>query len=155
MLKHVLVPLDGSQLSEQALDYVNQIVDPTVGKITLLSVLDMPEYPLGAYYPSMMTVDMNSDNVTEKMIPRTQEYLHHSAQPLKKQGYTIEIEVVVGEAAAVIVDQADEKSVDAIIMSTHGRSGLSRWIFGSIANKVLMAAPCPVFVVPMTVKAKE
>lgn len=154
MLKHVLVPLDGSQLAEQALGYVSQIVDPNVGSVTLLSVLDVPDYPIGAYYPSMMSVEMTPENVSEKMMPRAQSYLEHHAESLRAAGYVVDIEVVIGEPASMIVELAEEKSVDAIVMSTHGRSGLSRWIFGSVANKVLIAAPCPVFIVPMSVKSK-
>ena len=56
--------------------------------------------------------------------------------------------VQFGDPASVIVDTAGQLHVDAIVMSTHGRSGISRWIFGSVTNKVLGMAECPVLVVP-------
>ena len=58
------------------------------------------------------------------------------------------VEVHVGEPANVIVETAERLKVDAIVMSTHGRSGLSRWLFGSVTNKVLSANVCPVYVIP-------
>ena len=59
--------------------------------------------------------------------------------------------VEAGDPATVIVETAQKLHVDAIVMSTHGRSGLSRWLFGSVTQKVLAASCCPVFVIPAKV----
>jgi nucleotide-binding universal stress UspA family protein len=60
-----------------------------------------------------------------------------------------------GPAAEEIIDLACREQVDLIVMCTHGRSGLSRWIYGSVANKVLQHAPCPVFLVKAAEKASS
>jgi nucleotide-binding universal stress UspA family protein len=60
----------------------------------------------------------------------------------------VRYEFFTGEPASIIVDRAKALNVDAIVMSTHGRSGFSRWLFGSVTQKVLNAMPCPVLVVP-------
>ena len=75
------------------------------------------------------------------------KYLRKAAQPLKKKGATTKIRVEVGNAAEMIIKVADELNTDIIAMSTHGRSGLSRWAFGSVADKVLRGANTPVLVV--------
>jgi nucleotide-binding universal stress UspA family protein len=70
------------------------------------------------------------------------------AHNLRLHGYQVEIEIAHGEPADVILYVAEEKRVDMIIMSTHGRSGLSRVLFGSVTLKVLSAALMPVLIVP-------
>jgi len=150
MLKHVLVPLDGSEVAERALTYIREIVDPNAGRITLLSVLDIPvEYPMLAYHPVAVAYEKDSEYVQAQAIPAANEYLNHVAESYRNMGYIVEVESVIGDPASVIVEYAEDREVDAIMMSTHGRTGISRWIFGSVAGKVLASTPCPVFIVPM------
>ncbi|MCB9452274.1 MAG: universal stress protein [Anaerolineaceae bacterium] len=145
MLNHVIVPLDGSELAEEAIIHAKEITRPQ-GKITLLSAIDVPEVPIYGYYPPAAIPDY--DAAEENLLPRAQEYLENIGKQLKADGYVVNIEAHVGEPANVIVETAERLEVDAIVMSTHGRSGLSRWLFGSVTNKVLSASCCPVYVVP-------
>ena len=147
MLKHVLVPLDGSELAEKALPYAKEIIAPD-GKVTLLSVIDVPEYAISAFYSAGVVPETtNRQIMMDNMIPQTHDYLVSVGNQLG-ENITICHEVVIGEAATSIVEVAEKQEVEAIVMSTHGRSGLGRWIFGSVTNKVLGAVHCPVFVVP-------
>jgi nucleotide-binding universal stress UspA family protein len=145
MLKHVLVPLDGSQLAEEALEHAKHIVDPN-GKITLVTAVDIPEVPLYGYYPAVSTPDFEA--ATNEMLPQAKHYLDTVAKRIASENLTISVEAQIGEAAEVITAVAQKYHVDAIVMSTHGRSGLGRWLFGSVTNKVLTAKTCPVYVVP-------
>lgn len=155
MLAHVLVPLDGSKLAEKAINYARQIVKKG-GKITLLSVLDIPEYPIYGYYPTPIILDESDfQKAVSELKPKIQEYLEHVAALLAHDDIQPIIDIVVGEPANTIIDKAEALSVDAIVMSTHGRSGFSRWLFGSVTSKVLSAASCPVFVVPGAKAAEE
>lgn len=149
MLKNVLVPLDGSEVAERALQYARQIADPEGGKITLLTALDVPEYTMMAYYPTVVAYEGSAENITEKMMPQAKDYLAHTSETLQREGFHVKSEAIIGEPASVIVERARELGVDAIVMSTHGRSGISRWLFGSVASKVLESAQCPVFIVPV------
>jgi nucleotide-binding universal stress UspA family protein len=152
MLDHVLVPLDGSQLAEKALDYAARIVNPS-GKITLLTVLDVPEYPVYGVYPVPVIVLEHEQEIEEqRMTTEAKAYLESIARTLADNMLQIEIKLQVGEPAGTIVDLAEELAVDTIVMATHGRSGFSRWLFGSVTNKVLSNAPCPVYVVPICKK---
>jgi len=145
MLKHVLVPLDGSKLAEDALQHALNLLGPE-GKVTLVSAVDIPEVPIYGYYPPTTVPDYES--AKDDLLPQAKSYLEGIAGGLEKQGVTVNIEAHVGEPAHVITEIAQKYHVDAIVMSTHGRSGLSRWLFGSITNKVLSAKPCPVYVIP-------
>lgn len=148
MLKHVLVPIDGSQVAEEALDYAKKVLAPN-GKITLLTALDVPEYSIAPYYPVPATYDITSQDVAGQLMPQANAYLDKTAEHLERAGFVVATEAVIGEAAQCIVQRADELEVDAIVMSTHGRSGITRWLLGSVANKVLNTANCPVFIVPV------
>lgn len=148
MLDHVLVPLDESVLAEKALAYAKQITT-NGGKITLLSVIDVPEYALTAFYSTGIVAEShNHQVVVDRMIPQTHSYLDSIAKTLREAGFDAKAEAIIGEAAHSIVEKAEGLDVDAIVMSTHGRSGFSRWLFGSVTSKVLSSATCPVFVIP-------
>ncbi len=152
MLKHVLVPLDGSQLAEEALKYATNVVDPR-GKITLVAAVDLPEAAVYGYYPALSVTDVSK--TIDDMIPVAKHYLDGVAGGLTAKGFTVDIMADMGDPAELITSTAVARQVDAIIMSTHGRSGLGRWLFGSVTNKVLNAKPCPVFVIPSNFKASE
>jgi len=85
----------------------------------------------------------------ERMLPQAQKYLSDIAETLRSDGYSVEIIALTGDPANIIVEEADKSDVDAIVMSTHGRSGLSRWLLGSVTHKVLNATHRPMFIVPM------
>lgn len=149
MLEHILVPLDGSDVSERALEYARQIVAAR-GRITLFTALDVPDYPATMFYPAgLASYEVTHEAVQEKVAPHAQQYLEKIAESLRDSGLTVDVDTVVGEPANAIVERAEVLGVDAIVMSTHGRSGINRWLFGSVANKVLSSANCPVFIVPV------
>jgi nucleotide-binding universal stress UspA family protein len=145
MLKHILVPLDGSLLAKTALDVATEVVD-TACEITLLAAVQVPdifEYPASPislnpeYTPSMEMLEANGKS-----------YLEGVADTLRKQGYQVRTRVEAGDPADCILHAAVKLEVDLIVMSTHGRSGVSRWLFGSVTNRVLGHATRPVLVVP-------
>jgi nucleotide-binding universal stress UspA family protein len=152
MLKHVLVPLDGSQLAEEALNHAIDILAPE-GKITLVAAVEMPEVPVYGYYPITTVPDYQA--TVQELIPQVKSYLENIAGRIREHKLSVSIETHIGDPAEVITDIARKQHVDAIVMSTHGRSGLNRWLFGSVTNKVLGAKPCPVFVVPSHEKVRE
>jgi nucleotide-binding universal stress UspA family protein len=147
MLKHVLVPLDGSQLAEDALEQAANILQPD-GRITLVSAIDVPEIPIYGYYPPATIPDYSAAKT--QLVPQARSYLDGVAKKmvLVHPKLTVDVEADIGDPAEVITAVAEKYDVDAIVMSTHGRSGLGRWLFGSVTNKVLSAKPCPVYVIP-------
>lgn len=147
MLTHLLVPLDGSVLSESALPYARQILGPG-GRISLVSAVETPEIPLYGFDLVGVSAPPSYQNAVDDLLERGKKYLDGIAEGLRADGFDAHYMVQYGEPAGVIVDLAERMQVDAIVISTHGRSGISRWLFGSVTNKVLALAPCPVFVVP-------
>lgn len=156
MLKNILVPLDASPLSEQALAHAQNILAPH-GSIILLGVLELPvdyDYALidvpMAFVASRQVTDAELENATQRVM----DYLNIIAQPLIKKGYTVECLVESGDAASLINVVAQDRNVDAIVMSTHGRTGLNKFLFGSVTQKVMSQMICPIFVVPGRVPTK-
>jgi nucleotide-binding universal stress UspA family protein len=148
MIEHVLVPLDGSLLAEKALTFGQKLLAPN-GKLTLVAAVEAPLPPVYAYPSPDVFYKLDSNRVyMETAKPQAHAYLDGIAERLRKQGYAVQVEADDGSPAEVITELAKRHKVDAIVMSTHGRSGISRLVFGSVTNKVLSMAPCPVVVVP-------
>jgi nucleotide-binding universal stress UspA family protein len=143
MLQKILVPLDGSELAEKALPYAEELADKFDGELILVWALHpqplvaMSDYGATAY-----------GEVTEQEEAEANKYLRSWQDKFRRRNIRARIAVLRGPSVAdAIVDCACQEKADVIVKTTHGRSGLSRWIYGSVATKVLQQAPCPVFLV--------
>ena len=148
MYEKILVPLDGSDLAESVLPHVEAIARGcNVVEILLLRVCDAPS--IIADYPE---VDNKSwEKHVERMTTNAQQqcniYLGDVEKQLRDRGFSVRTESRLGKPAEVIVDFANKNKVDLIIMASHGRSGVSRWAYGSEADKVLRSSCVPVLLV--------
>jgi len=139
MKERILVPLDGSLVGESALPYVEDLVSklsPGVQtEVILLQVLSpvIPQKIAGAEVPNIGYTEKQ----TEENKKNALDYLTRTGEALKSKGATVTVEVAVGDASEEIVKAAEKINANLIAMSTHGRSGLSRWAYGSITDKVL------------------
>jgi nucleotide-binding universal stress UspA family protein len=141
MYKKILVPLDGSELAEKALDHAKKLVETFDAEIILFEV--SPFLPI--YGASELVTPFFVD---EKQKEGAERYLTNLTEDMKKRGFKVRAEVKTGlQVAAEIIDFAKENGVDLIIMCTHGRSGITRWVLGSVAHKVLTRAETPVLLV--------
>ena len=139
MYRKILVPLDGSEMAEKALDHAEKLAETFDAEIILLQVLQ-PFY--GAPEPMMPFV------FDEKQRKTAERYLMTCAEDLKKRGLKVSWKVKTNlQIAAEIIDFAKESGVDLIVMSTHGRSGITLWVLGSVAHKVLTYAETPVLLI--------
>jgi nucleotide-binding universal stress UspA family protein len=140
MIKKILVPLDGSELAEKALPYAEALAEKLEAELILTWVLHplivMSDYGASSY-ETIITLEKNEAT----------QYLTTTQIKLQKQHLPVRINILEGHAADAIIELACQEGVGLIVMSTHGRSGLSRWVHGSVATKVLQQAPCPVFLV--------
>ena len=157
MRERILVPLDGSKVGEAALPHVEELIikllpEPKV-EVTLIQVLSSLSHYVVAGEASAR-VPYNEEEI-EQMKKKAAEYLKKTGQTLRKKGATIKVIVVVGHAAEEIIKAADEINASIIAMSTHGRSGLSRWAFGSVTDRVLRGGHKPVLVVRAPKETKE
>jgi nucleotide-binding universal stress UspA family protein len=141
MYKKILVPLDGSELAKMALDEAEKLAKTFDAEIILFQVVPfMPIY--GS--PELVTPLI----VDEKQKEAAEKYLVNLSEELKKRGFRAAATVRTGQQVAVeIIDFAKEAGVDLIIMCTHGRSGISRWVMGSVALKVVTRAETPILLI--------
>lgn len=149
MLKRILVPLDSSKLAETALPYAQQIIEEG-GQISLLMVVERidifaPNENAPLLVPEVRNLAAEKEDVIQK---HAQDYLTRIATEIPGTNLKVETTVQFGKPADEIVDFAENILTDIIVMSTHGRTGLSRWLLGSVTQKVLSASPCPVYIVP-------
>lgn len=157
MEEKILVPLDGSKVGEAALPYVVELVSklsPEVKiEITLLQVASaLTHYVVAG--EAVAPVPYTEKEV-EQIKGKAMDYLNKAGEVLKSRGVTVNSRVEVGNAAEEIIRAADEVNADIIAMSTHGRSGLSRWAFGSVTDKVLRGGNKPVLVVRVPKEAEK
>jgi len=145
MYRHILVPLDGSALAEQVLPHVRDLAahEGTM-KITLLRAVP-PIFTSSVDYSGMLAASAADEQ--ESLESEARAYLELVAAPLRSEGYTVNVEVSTMPAAEAILDYAESQHADLIAIATHGRSGISRWVFGSVTQKVIQAAPVPVLVI--------
>ena len=140
--KRILVPLDGSPLAECALKPALKLAQAVSAELILLRVTFMPLIPPGPVpgWPGTEVV-MNEDEQEAKA------YLQRVRDSLPDAPIQLHVHISTNSVAEGIVDMADELQVDLIVMSSHGRSGISRWVFGSETEKTLRGAHCTTLVI--------
>ncbi len=144
MYKKILVPLDGSELSESVLSHVVTIATSCqVPEVVLTRVRE----PLDKSVKETLDAKIASQ-LDEAYHDEAANYLEKIATTLKRKGIAVKVEVLSGKPAEEILKYSQRSGVDLIIMSTHGRSGVSRWVFGSVADKVIRQTEVPVLIRP-------
>jgi nucleotide-binding universal stress UspA family protein len=114
-------------------------------ELTLLRVVDVTQAGIGDLSDARQPL---LDQLQDDLQQEAGAYLAERQSTLRQQGYKVAAQVgLQPRVAEAIVDEATRIGADAIVMSTHGRGGLSRWLFGSVAEKVLRQAPCPILLV--------
>jgi nucleotide-binding universal stress UspA family protein len=142
MFKKILVPLDGSKLAERALEPALKLACQQQGSEVIL--LSVPVYR-DILVPGAGGFDMLlPDQSLEKFRADVETYLAEVKMAWKHYNTRLRTMVIDGDVASAIVDTAEAQDVDLIVMTTHGYSGFSRWLLGSITERVLRSAPCPV-----------
>ena len=145
MYKKIMVPLDGSSLAECVLPHVEAIAKGCAVKgLILLRVVE----PERVYTVSDSSIDPNLAATRESERKKAAEkYLNEIADRITEMGLACEVEAVAGRVAEQLVDYCVENGVDLIIIATHGRSGVTRWVRGSVADKILRSSTIPVMMV--------
>ena len=149
MYGKILVPLDGSELAECILPHVESIARGCgVQSAVFLRVVE----PVILLTDKLSEGDYFTEKDVERMMmhtnafeqERARKYLEQLVSGLKYDGINLQTEVLVGRAAERIAGYAEENNFDLILIATHGRSGVSRWVWGSVADRVLRSACVPV-----------
>src|SRR5262245_61071333 len=140
----ILLPTDFSECGNYALSYAASLARTFLSSITCVNVIE-PIVPTVGY--SGMTEPLPIADITEQLEDSAERELPKLAECEECAGLSVEEMVVHGEAASEIVSVARERKVDLIVISSHGRTGLGRILFGSTAEAVVRHASCPVLVV--------
>jgi len=141
-IEKIVVALDGSDTGQAALPYVETLAKKTGASVSLIQVIPSPgtmdpSIPGGPYWIKFV----------EAVNDSAQEYLNDIAKKLTKQGVQTTCKVMNGDSAYRIVEHAEQENASLIAMSTHGRTGITRWVLGSVTDKVMHSAKIPIWIV--------
>ena len=145
MYEKIMVPLDGSELAECVLPHVEGLIKGChVSNVVFVRVVEPPttsHYGEVSIRPEIYK-EMESDRKS-----KAKDYLDQIKNRLKSEGTELHSEVLVGRVADSLADYIEKNDIDLILIATHGRSGVTRWVRGSIADKILRSSSVPVLMV--------
>ncbi len=140
MYERILVPLDGSALAESVLVRARPILTRPGTEVVVLRAIDL----VPAMFPTQPLADLNSASMLATIQDEVEQYVERQVETLRADGVAAHGIVRTGSAGSTILDVAASGDVSLVAMSTHGRSGLARWVLGSVAEKVLRHAQVPI-----------
>jgi len=153
MYKNIMVPLDGSKIAECVIPHVDAFVtDCQVEKIIFVRVIE----PIPTSYSEISTtvnpkayeaIHKNTQLIEEERKTSAENYLKDFISRFKPDRVIYKIEVLFGKVAESLIDYIDANGIDLVLIATHGRSGISRWVRGSVADRVLRSSRAPVLMV--------
>ena len=155
MYARILAALDGSDVAERILPHVEALAQKFGSAITLIRVSTPVEQVVAAEAMAGAAPLVDVTSVVDEEHREASEYLEGVGDQLRRRGLSVQCEHPEGAAAEIIVEHARRTNTDLIALTTHGRSGLGRVIFGSIADEVLRKAPCPVLLVRVPEEASS
>jgi len=141
MVKRLLVPIDGSDPADTALEFA--LEEYPDADITVLSVIDPTDVGYGSIEAAPSTFEHLQTNAEE----RTQKVLDEAVDRAADHGMEVTTETVIGMPSRAIVEWAENNDVDGIVIGSHGRKGVTRVLLGSVAETVVRRSPVPVTVV--------
>ena len=141
MYKKILVPLDGSPLAEAVLPHAQALAKSEGAEIVLLSVPVTPNLEMLSRNPGL------ASRIIEETEKETEAYLEAEVAKLSQDGTKVTSVMRERPIPEIILAVADEMQIDVIAMSTHGRSGIQRWLMGSVADRVVNHAHIPVMLI--------
>jgi nucleotide-binding universal stress UspA family protein len=139
--KRILAPLDGSDTGEAALHDAEAVALKTGASMVLLHVIPEP------HVIEARMLGPEFADIVKAMHDAGEKYLVRVNKRLTEKGIDVTVKIMNGDPAARIVDQAKHEKADLIAMSTHGRSGIARWVLGSVADKILHESRIPLWLV--------
>lgn len=148
----LLVPLDGSQTAAAVLPYVRRLASPQHTVVLVFQAAPRSIPPVAAMEAPPPPAIFEAD---ERLREEAARYVESVTAGLRAEGFDAESHVRIGDAAQTILELARERAVDLIAMTTHGRTGLGRLVFGSVAEQVIRQSPVPVFLVRVAAEEAE
>jgi nucleotide-binding universal stress UspA family protein len=141
-IRTILVPVDFSEYSEKALVWARTMAEQWGARLHLLHVVPLPTYP-----PNVLGVHFNVADLEAGLQADAETRLQESVSRAGPPSVPMDTQVIRGEPFTDICRVAEQEKVDLIVMGSYGRTGLGRVLLGSVAERVVRYAPCPVLVV--------
>lgn len=148
--KKVLLPLDGSPFSEIPIPSVEELLKGTEAEIVLTVISEPPLVPSYGDHPINPTWKRHQATLWADMQQQASEYLKELEAKIERRGAKVKSHVIPGELGKVaesIMQVAQNENVDLIAMATHGRAGASRWVYGSVANRIVEQSVQPLLLI--------
>ena len=145
--QHILVPTDFSEYADSALDYAIELAKVLQARLIVLYVFHLSSLTLGEAPPAVL------DDTLAAMETNAQHQVQMALARVQEAGLQGDSMIVEGIPFQVIIETAESQDIDLIVMGTHGRTGLTHALMGSVAEKVVRLAPCPVLVTRGTTEA--
>ena len=146
MYRTIVVPLDGSKLAECVLSHVENLAKGCqVENISLVRVVEPISPMVMGEYGGLTSKQI--ERIESELTSEAETYLQQRAQEIKYNGVKTAWKVLYGRVAETLAEHATQTGTDLIVISTHGRSGVSRWVWGSVADRVLRSSCVPVLMV--------
>ena len=144
LISRILLPLDGSEAGEAAITRVKELKSRLEAEVTLLEVV-----PKGRHLRTVGGLDyiLYPEPELETFKAEAKTYLDKVYKRLQRSKGELKVEIRSGEVAKEILNFAKKKKASLIAISTHGHSGMTKWVFGSTAQKIISDSPIPVLVV--------
>ncbi len=141
MYKKILVPLDGSPLAEAVLPHAEALAKSEGAEVVLLRVAITPAEDMFIHDPAL------GKNIIKEIEEEAKQYMDTEVAKLRKDGVQVSGITRDGMITDTIMDMADETHADIIAMSTHGRTGVKRWLLGSVADRIVHYSHIPVMLI--------
>lgn len=151
MFETILVPLDGSTLAETALPYAAALARHFEAQVILARTLPCPT----GEDSQRLNSNQPAATAYPEQFKEAWDYLRLARQTPPLHDVPVKITVLDGDPAPTIIEAADRYEADVIVMATHGRGGVARWVMGSVADDVLRGATVPVLLVRARVRHEQ
>jgi nucleotide-binding universal stress UspA family protein len=145
-IKKILIPTDGSEYSRYALEYAVRLCKSLKAEVVLASVVDV-RYEMYDAYSEVHAVTQVEELIREQV----SKALDQHAAEIIEEGVKVNKIMKVGDVVHELLEMIREEKIDLVVIGTHGRKGISRFLLGSTTEKLIRSAPCPV----LTVRPQE
>ena len=147
MYKKIMVPLDGSKLAECVFPHLETVVKGCESpEVIVVQAVEPLSVPYGREVLQFTSLEQVKAFETHQKV-EAEKYLKEIVARLEKTGVNVKADVIYGKAGESLSDYATKNDVDLVIIATHGRSGISRWVWGSVADRLVRSVCEPVLMV--------
>jgi len=147
MFKKIMVPLDGSELAECVIPYLEDFIDQ--GRVESIAFVRVVKRVIttASFDDDITYIHVDWSKMESEKKSSAENYLKKVVSRLKQNGVKFKTEVLVGRIGDSLIDYIKANDFDLIVIASHGRSGLRRWVRGSVADKILSGSHIPVLMV--------